>query len=331
MTREEILTHIDRPYEHYVGTNALNLKNLFEKIKRENMLENKEFAETVRPVITDEIVHYFSKIYGDESPLWGAWYIEEDMDEIPWFKVKTFLNDYQRRTLAGLLQRKDAPGELIGYGLCVFAGLSVTEAMNARYRDISELTGTPEIKTLYTRGAFPKTTKATKYDGLPREIPLLNMLAEVLKKRKALISKEVTFPVTNEYGTFTCAEHLPIACEGHKYTRFSHIAGLSAYANKLLRCGLGFDELSMSHIQNTMLKEPGLYAYERSTAYYLGRRDFATMIFSADIPEKTAHYLMGHTEADEEGEARKIIDITPDNLAAAKGEYENVAAKYIQP
>ncbi len=331
MTEKKILRYLEKPYESYVDTNVLNLKNLFRAIKKENIISNEEFARTIRPVITGEIERYYLETYDDEAPFWGAWYKDEEREGIYWADTRSSLTDSQRATLSALVGKKSAPGEMIGYGLCVFAGLSVTEALNARYRDLSELRGSPETATLYTRGAFPKTTMATEYDGLPREIPLLDFLKEILEARLAAIEETEKFPIENEYGTFSCAKDLPIACEGHSYSRFCSIAGLSRYARDILRCDLGFDEPSMSRLQNIMLNEPGLYAFERSSAYYLGRRDFATMMSSGSIyhgNEKTMHYLMGHWAPGEE--CGKIIDVTAEELKEAKTGYEILAARYVQ-
>lgn len=326
MTEKEILSYITKPFESYVDTNILNMKNLCDRIKREHLIGNDEFEEKILPVITGEIERYYREKYNDKAPLWGAWYKAQDKTNLAWTDIHTTFGCRERNTLARFAGMDNAPGEMIGYALCVFAGLSVTETMNARYRDLTYLSCDSKTMILHTRGAFPKAEKATAYDALPREIPLLGYIKCILEKRLERIENSVSFPVTSEQGTFNCAGDLPIACSGNDYTSFCSIADLSAYARDVLRCGIGFSEISVSYLQNIMLEEPALYAFERSAAYYLGRRDFATMIASC-VSEDMMLYLTGHTRGNED--AGKGFDVTCEELKEAKHEYEIHASGYM--
>lgn len=324
MTNEEILTYLSKPYDQYLDTNAMNFKNLFEKIKREQRISNKVFDARVKPVLIEEIERSFLEEHGDSDPFWGAWFKDEETEDMQWSSIRTTLSAGQRETLAKLMQREEASGEMIGYGLCVFAGLSVTEVMKARYMDISNLTQNPGISTLHTRGAFPKRSRATSYDSLPRVIPLPETVASILSRRRKKL-ETLHFPIETENAVYKDPGELPVACKGRDHTRFCHISELSAYARDILKCGLGFDETSISRLSNLLLKKPSLYANERSAAYWLGRLDCAWSLRMAGIEGNTLKYLMGWPEDDEE-EHFRIAKVTEEELEKAHNLYEKRAA-----
>ena len=329
MEKSKILSYITKPYESYVDINAVNLKNLFERIKREESIGSEEFETTVQPVIVSEIERYCKDENGDDAVFWGAWFKAADCGSPHHHMSLTFK---QKNLLALLMQREDAAGELIGYGLCVFAGMTISEVMNARYRDVQELKGYPKIKTIYTRGAFPKFGKATEYDLLPRKIPLPDAVADLIEKRLERIEKDLDFPLKTEQEIFSSAKDLPIACNGLDYSRFCRMSDLSVYARDVLRCGFCYDEKAMSYTSAALVEEPGLFAYERSAAYHLGRRDFTGALYTSGVRDAARCYILGiRNDFDEEGSSSgRIIDISSEELASAKMLYEDACKVYFE-
>lgn len=327
MEKSKILSYMTKPYESYVDTNSINLRNVFKKIKRENHIGNREFKESIQPVITAEIERYYKKEYGDEAVFWGAWFKEPELEDMQVYKLLSTLTEVQKETLAKMLKLEDISGELLGYGLCVFAGLSVTEVMSARYRDIEWAGDDRIISTIYTRGAFPKKGKASEYDALPRRIPLIAPLENILKKRLSKIEESLVFPLETEQGVFSCAGDLPIACRGQDPTLFCHISELSSYARDILRCALDFDEMSMTHMSSSLLEIPGRFAFERSASYWLGRKTFGRILYDAASTDEARRYIIGYKADDEEGPGR-IVDVSEEELEETKKELDRLTAWY---
>ena len=284
--------------ERYTDTNAINLRNLFARIKKEEHIGNREFAEKYRPLILEQIIEN-SDPYPEQDPFWGAWFLAEDNDDHSGASYDRALGAKAMKNLWNTLSHKDMPGEAVGYLLCLFCGLSVTDAMNARYRDIFPLESHFGEAMIHVRGAFPKRPPATEYDIRPRFVPLPAKLYGLLLDRLDEIRARYTFPVVTEETVFKDPEDLPIACRGTERALFSRIRGLSTYATGMLR-DAGFKEISFSYAQKDLLEEPLRFMSERSAAYAIGRHSYARVLHAAGISTDQAAYLLGHPSPGEE-------------------------------
>lgn len=297
----------DIPARSYTGTNLMNLKVLFMRIQRENSVSNAEFHSVYVPLITEPLEHCMKDEYGMDSALWGAWYLAEAAEDPYGGIYSRVFDEYERRQLGRTLLDPSADGEAIGYALCVFAGLTALDAMNARYRDLREMRDHFGIGLLHLRGTFPKRAdRLTSYEISPRYAVLPGRLYQELLDRKAYIEESIEFPVETDEGVFHNAGDLPIACRGTDKTRFSRISSLDAYATGLLREDLAFDEMRAAYISKDLLSDPARYAAERSAAYSTGRLDYGACLHAAGIDTAVSSYLLGHSLGEED---KRFTDI----------------------
>lgn len=284
----------------YTETNLHNLKMLFDRIKRKGHISQEEFRKNYRELITGPLSLYMEDIHGKNDALWGAWYLAEDEAD-PYGSVyrRTF-SEQERRALLETLLRPDAPGEAIGYALCLFAGLTITDSQNARFRDLYEIDGRQKALKLHARGSFPKRVGAvTEYDVRTRFAVLPEKISENILERKKYIDQNYEFPVVTDEGVFSSAEDLPIACHGTDNSRFCRLAQLDDYAVSVLKDELQFNELRAAYISKDLLSEPQRYAVERSTAYSIGRTDYAACLHAAGVNQKICAYLLGQEPEEE--------------------------------
>lgn len=309
MNKADLIEYLNKPCSYYIDTNLENLKDLFDRIKEENKIGSKEFDEKYRPIITDELeARYRSKHPGHGGALWGAWYKADDENDPFGSKYAKMLSQKEAAHLADILIYSSAPGEAIGYALNIFAGLSITEVMKARWRDFSvDYEGDYYIQTNVN---LPPEEKRTEFDTHPRAIPLIKRLRDVLIRRKEQIESSLTVPIETFWGTAEDVSELPIACLGQDFTSACTIADLSAYARNVLRADLMLEEKRMAYMTKALMETPGLYKFERSAAYFFGRRTYATAIAtsidSAPPHEATVIWLMGHEWPESYGPMPKI-------------------------
>ena len=286
----------------YSGVNLMNLKALFAKIKAKGHIGDADFRDNYRSLITEPLKEYLRSICGINKPLWGAWYLAEDeADPYGSIYARTF-TDVEYRRLRTLLLDPEQAGEAAGYALCVFAGLTVHDALNARYRDLYEMKDHPGAWLLHVRGTFPKQAgSVTKNDIRPRFAILPGQLHESILQRKAYIDEKYEFPIINEDGVFHDTGDLPIACAGIARSLLCRIDRLSGFAENILREGLGFDELRAAYISKDLLSDPARYAAERSMAYSTGRCDYAARLHAAGVDDGVSAYLLGYRVEGERG------------------------------
>ena len=270
------------PAYDYTGINILLLKRLFEDIKKENLISNTDFKDAVEPLITSPLEAYNLDAFGDDASLWGAWYKTEDEEDAYGSLTPRTFSTEEYSLLKELLLREDSPGEAIAYALSIFAGLSVTEAMRARYKDLSPL-GTGG--QLHTMGAFPMFRNPTDFDARPRCIPLPDDLYHLLMKRGEAAKQRGFLGDTGD---------LHLSCKGYDIDTPCRIRELSRYARDVLRIGLDMEEKRASFVTGALLSEPLLFAAERSFAYYMGRASYATRLYGLGVDVPTVQYLMGH-------------------------------------
>ena len=66
------------PAVNYTDIFAVNLRNLFRKIRKKERISKEKFREEIRPLITEPLERYLMEQYHEEDPLWGIWYKAED-------------------------------------------------------------------------------------------------------------------------------------------------------------------------------------------------------------------------------------------------------------
>lgn len=319
----------DIKIENYTDTNIALLKKLFDRIKTKNLISNDDFRSDIQPVITNAIDCYYKDTYEEDHPLWGAWFLAEGRENVDPFGafISRTLSEEVLSLQDLLLSPENPYPKALGFALCVFAGLSVSEVMNAKWRDISLLPGNTSSYGIHTMGAFPLRREPTEFETRPRQVPLIDSLYDALMRRKEEIEKSVSFPLETSFGMAKSIEDLPLISEKEDPGSHYSIGALSRYATSILRIGLEIDELRLSYTCKDMLAEPHLYAFERSSAYYMGRRTFATIIYSAGISEALCMHLMGHSWPEDYGEKPEIR--SEDILDAKEKLEKNIAETII--
>lgn len=318
------------PAVNYTDVFAINLRNLFRKIRKKERLSKEKFRKDVRPLITEPLERYLMEQYHEEDPLWGIWYKAEDFPggeaaceaEVESGCDNIYnLSAREVRLLKPHLLREDKPGEITAYALMMFTGASAQDLAKVTYSDIYPLNEDGRNSEIHYRGSFPKMRKVTDTDIRPRFVPLPDKVEELLRHRRNMINTKLSAGFTNNE-SYKDVGVLPIACHGKHYTERCTAHSISMAATSLLREVLHFSEFRMALINCSLLENTGTYSTELTGALYIARRRYELTLFLSGMDEPMMQYLTGCEIVDERYKDTPFAD--PERLEAAKDMIEQV-------
>lgn len=318
------------PAVNYTDIFAVNLRNLFRKIRKKERISKEKFREEIRPLITEPLERYLMEQYHEEDPLWGIWYKAEDFPggasaceaEVESSCDNIYnLSAREVQLLKPHLLREDMPGEVTAYALMMFTGASAEDLSKVTYSDIYPLYENGRDSEIHYRGSFPKMRRMTDRDIRPRFVPLPGKIEELLRHHRNMINTKMSAGFTNNE-SYTGPGPLPIACHGKSYTERCTMHAVSTAANSLLRDVLHFSELRMALINRSLLENMGIYSTELAGALYIARRRYELTLFLSGMDEPMMQYLTGCEITDARYIDAPFAD--PDRMMEAKDMIEQV-------
>lgn len=307
------------PVEDY---NEETIHTLFSIITSHYSISEKTIQTRHKHLIENPIKFYFRDYNLGPNPCWGASY-KFNYDGIG---IEAALKNVQRSfsyneayILANTLLKDPEflPGEYFGINLCLYSGARLNEGAGTNFRDLNPMKYYPgEYKLnlgLLTTQLHKNILKLSgKTWNAPRIVPVLDVLADIIIRRKEYIKSKLSFPLENEDGRFESVDDLPIVCKGNNYTKRSGSDDISRAGRKLFIEELKFDENRMAGISELMFRDPEMFAEEKSATCYTCRRDFATELSIAfrDDPNGLVllQYYIGHLIEDKRFKRNDLTD-----------------------
>ena len=284
------------------------IKELFERVKRNNSIQDTTFNSRHRHLICDPVKWYFMS--DGKRNDWGAFYKFEYDEELgietALQRVRRSFSDEEAKIIARelLSSPEKIKGEYMGILLCEYLGARLNEAAGVSFGDVSEMVDYPgEYKIRLGVRTTKVHSNELKLGGktwnAPRVLPLMDVVARALFTRRKYIMEHVSFPTENKKGeVFSSIDDLPIACHGDDFLCRCGTDDISKCTRELFITKLHFDENRMAGISELMFRDSEIYAGDRSPTCYTCRRDMATELSIAfkESPNAASYqqYFMGH-------------------------------------
>lgn len=194
-----------------------------------------------------------------------------------------------------LLSDEKQRGQDMGLLLMFALGTRNNEACAANYGDIRCMDAQSNAKCLWVYKSTVRGSSILKSSGKTRNadriIPIPDVLADFLERRRKYLEETVKFP---EAGEIRCVDDLPVVCVGNDYFKRCSSDKLTSAGKELFRKikmdsdQLAFIDLELS--EDSVSKE----LKERDPSAYLLRRNFGTHLSILGLTEPEIEYLMGH-------------------------------------
>lgn len=301
--------------------NEDTIRDLIEAIQNLKTLADITMNARISHLVLDPITVFCEK-HGIDDPAWGSSYSFNDHGlglEVALSRVQRSFSKEEALMLAIALLKEpeQISGELFALLACLYFGARNNEAAGLSFRDFHPMlsfTGEYylQIGALTTNRGNNTLKVSGKTYNAPRLVPALDIVAEAILKRMHYFESIMTFPFTDENGTFESVLDLPFGCRKNNYTKRCSSNNLSAAAKELFRDTLHFDENRLAGITELMYRDPDRFVEEKSATCYTCRRDYATELnvaFAKD-PDKMTYiqYLMGHKIEDQRFKRNDLTD-----------------------
>ena len=303
-----IFPEIDRsiPIDEY---DDIAVADLIHRIQLKHEFQDTTIESRVRNLFNKTIKTHAENVEAAKNFGWGRAisFTLENSDESDVesakLRIRKSLTPEEEKKAFNLLVKdpSEQEGEEVGLTIMFLLGARNNEVVALNFGDLIEMV---EHEGKYYAQIYETVTRNSsslkaggKTLNAPRNLPVMDVLAKYILKRKDFVSKNVSFPLVNAKGeTYNNINELPIACKKDLYAERLNSNDLSKAGKEFLRNRMQMKERRVSGLSLCMVDDYGTdeYINEKDVTTYLFRRNMATRLYYLGLTISQCQYYMGH-------------------------------------